>query len=87
MRMGVDTYGPGWHRNRGVRFFSHGTTVEIDWRENTRFPGYGLTRSRHDFDEILAQRAVKAGARLHRPPGSPSPSPTAPAGSAACGPR
>ncbi|MBL1068277.1 geranylgeranyl reductase family protein [Streptomyces sp. 7-21] len=65
MRMGVDTDGPGWHRNRGVRFFSHGTTVEIDWRENTRFPGYGLTRSRHDFDEILAQRAVKAGARLH----------------------
>jgi menaquinone-9 beta-reductase len=65
IRMGVDTDGPGWHRNRGVRYFSHGARVEIDWRENTRFPGYGLTRSRHDFDEILARRAAGAGARLH----------------------
>lgn len=64
IRMGIDTDGPGWHRNRGVRFFSHGAVVEIDWRENTRFPGYGLTRSRHDFDEILARRAAEAGARL-----------------------
>lgn len=64
VRMGVDTEGPGWHRNRGVRYFSHGATVEIDWQENARFPGYGLTRTRQDFDELLARRAVGAGARL-----------------------
>ncbi|MDT0342876.1 geranylgeranyl reductase family protein [Streptomyces litchfieldiae] len=64
IRMGVDIEAPGWHRNRGVRFVSRGTTVEIDWPESARFPGFGLTRSRHDFDDLLARRAVAAGARL-----------------------
>lgn len=63
-RMGIDTSGEGWHRNRGVRFFSGPASVEVDWPESTRFPGYGLTRSRHDFDDILARQAVRAGARL-----------------------
>ncbi|MDT0319213.1 geranylgeranyl reductase family protein [Streptomyces millisiae] len=64
IRMGVDTEGPGWHRTRGVRYCSHGARVEIDFQENARYPGYGLSRSRHDFDDLLARRAAEAGARL-----------------------
>ncbi|WP_240796728.1 geranylgeranyl reductase family protein [Streptomyces sp. RFCAC02] len=64
IRMGIDTAGEGWHRNKGVRFFSDRAHLEIDWPENTSYPGYGLTRTRHDFDDILARQAVRAGARL-----------------------
>ncbi len=63
-RMGVDVTGPGWHRNRGVRLVFGGRGAEVDWPESTRFPDHGLTRSRHDFDDLLARRAVSAGARL-----------------------
>ncbi|RKN07914.1 geranylgeranyl reductase family protein [Streptomyces radicis] len=62
--MGVDIDAEGWQRNSGVRFYASGLAVEIDWPESARFPGFGLTRSRHDFDELLARQAVKAGARL-----------------------
>ncbi|WP_049578702.1 geranylgeranyl reductase family protein [Streptomyces sp. SBT349] len=62
--MGIDIDAEGWQRNKGVRFVTEGTTVEVDWPESARFPGFGLTRSRHDFDELLARQAVRAGARL-----------------------
>ncbi|GAA2920968.1 geranylgeranyl reductase family protein [Streptomyces enissocaesilis] len=65
VRMGIDTTAPGWKRNRGLRFVSRGRTLELDWPQSGRFPGYGLTRTRHDFDQILAEHAVAAGARLH----------------------
>ncbi|ONK12480.1 geranylgeranyl reductase family protein [Streptomyces sp. MP131-18] len=64
VRMGIDTREAGWHTNRGVRFVSGDVSFEVDWPESGRFPGYGLTRSRHDFDDLLARRAVAAGARL-----------------------
>ncbi|EPD97058.1 geranylgeranyl reductase [Streptomyces sp. HPH0547] len=64
IRMGIDTSGPGWMRNRGLRFVSRGQTLELDWPESGRFPGYGLTRRREDFDELLARHAEAAGARL-----------------------
>nr|WP_052850647.1 geranylgeranyl reductase family protein [Streptomyces avicenniae] len=64
LRMGIDTAAEGWHRNRGVRFYSAHDSLEVDWPESSRFPGYGLTRSRHDFDDLLARQAVHAGARL-----------------------
>ncbi|MBO8185028.1 geranylgeranyl reductase family protein [Streptomyces spirodelae] len=65
VRMGVDTSAPGWSRNRGLRFVSRGVTLEVDWPESNSFPGYGLTRTRHDFDQLLAERAVAAGAVLY----------------------
>ncbi|MER6689329.1 geranylgeranyl reductase family protein [Streptomyces minutiscleroticus] len=64
VRMGVDTAAEGWSRNRGLRFVSNGRQLEVDWPETARFPGYGLTRTRHDFDDLLARRAAGAGARL-----------------------
>ncbi len=54
----------GWQRNRGLRIIGGGGRIELAWPELSAFPGYGTIRSRTDFDEILARRAEKAGARL-----------------------
>jgi geranylgeranyl reductase family protein len=62
--MGVDTDEPGWVRNKGLRVIGGGMRLELDWPELASFPNYGLTRTRMDFDEILAKAAVKAGASL-----------------------
>jgi menaquinone-9 beta-reductase len=64
IRMGVDIDAPGWLRNRGLRAIGGGVRLELPWPELSSFPAYGLTRTRHDFDHILAQRAVAAGADL-----------------------
>lgn len=64
VRMGVDLDAPGWLRNDGLRIIGGGVRLELPWPELSSFPGYGLTRTRHDFDHILAQRAVAAGAEL-----------------------
>lgn len=65
VRMGVDVTGEGWHRSRGMRWVCGERHVLIDWPNLARFPDFGLTRTRHDFDEILARHAQAAGARLH----------------------
>ncbi len=54
----------GWVRNQGLRIIGGGVRLELPWPELTSYPGYGLVRSRLDFDEILARTAEKAGARL-----------------------
>ncbi|WP_405896588.1 geranylgeranyl reductase family protein [Streptomyces sp. NBC_00727] len=64
IRMGVDIQTPGWTRSRGMRWVAGPRQVEIDWPALGGFPDFGLTRSRHDFDDILARHAVAAGARL-----------------------
>jgi len=65
IRMGVDTSEKaGWLRNRGLRVIGGGVRLELDWPELASFPGYGLVRTRLDFDDMLAKRAVEAGAML-----------------------
>lgn len=64
VRMGVDLNAPGWLRNQGLRVIGGGVRMELDWPALASYPDYGLTRTRHDFDDILAQRAVSAGAEL-----------------------
>ena len=54
----------GWLRNKGLRVIGAGLRLELPWPELTSYPGYGLVRSRLDFDQRLAQRAQQAGARL-----------------------
>ena len=65
LAMGVDTDGPGWVKNHGLRIVGGGHTLELRWPDLATYPGYGLVRTRLDFDEILARHAQKAGARLH----------------------
>jgi geranylgeranyl reductase family protein len=63
--MGIDTAAPGWSRNRGLRVIGGGVRLELDWPDLASFPNYGLTRTRMDFDELLAGAAKGAGAELH----------------------
>ncbi|MEZ5117977.1 MAG: geranylgeranyl reductase family protein [Candidatus Nanopelagicales bacterium] len=63
--LGVDTAATdGWARNAGLRVVSGGRAVEVPWPEHSRFPSYGLTRTRADLDGLLADRAAAAGADL-----------------------
>ncbi len=64
IEMGVDTDDPGFEKVIGLRVYSRRTTVELPWPELQTYPGYGLVMPRDGFDHLLAQRAVKAGARL-----------------------
>jgi geranylgeranyl reductase family protein len=64
--MGVDTSREaGWLHNHGLRIIGGGHRLELHWPELASYPSYGLVRPRSDFDELLARRAQKAGARLH----------------------
>jgi menaquinone-9 beta-reductase len=54
----------GWLRNHGLRVIGAGMRLELPWPELTSYPGYGLVRTRLDFDQQLARRASQAGARL-----------------------
>jgi len=54
----------GWLRNQGLRIIGGGGRIEVPWPDLSSFPGYGLVRTRLDFDQILARHAEKAGARI-----------------------
>lgn len=62
--MGVEPTSPGWTRTAGLRFSDGDRQITLPWPVTARFPGFGLTRTRHDLDALLAERAVAAGARL-----------------------
>ena len=64
VKMGVDLDAPGWMRNKGLRILGGGVRLELPWPDLASFPDYGLVRTRMDFDQILAERAVAAGAKL-----------------------
>jgi geranylgeranyl reductase family protein len=63
-QMGIDTEDPAFERILGLRVYSRTTTIELPWPELDSWPAYGLVMPRDRFDSMLAQRAVKAGARL-----------------------
>lgn len=63
--LGVDTSPEaGWMHTKGLRIFTGELSLELDWPDLTDYPPYGLNRTRHDFDDLLARTAVEAGARL-----------------------
>ncbi|WBL20501.1 NAD(P)/FAD-dependent oxidoreductase [Citricoccus sp. NR2] len=63
--MGLDhPESEGWRHMRGLRLVAHGRAVEVPWPETATWPNYSLVRTRHDFDHLLAEHAVAAGARL-----------------------
>jgi len=64
--MGIDvSESNGWLHNRGLRVIAGGQRLHLDWPELTSYPPFGLVRPRADLDAILANQAVKAGARLY----------------------
>jgi geranylgeranyl reductase family protein len=62
--MGVDTDDPRFEKVIGLRVHARRTTIQLPWPDLTSFPPFGLVMPREGFDHLLAQRAVKAGARL-----------------------
>ena len=62
--MGVDTDDPRFERVIGLRVHARRTTIQLPWPDLTTFPPFGLVMPREGFDHLLAERAVKAGARL-----------------------
>src|SRR5919202_5110468 len=62
IRMGIDTSAkPGWLQNKGLRVIAGGVRLELDWPDLASYPHYGLGRTRLDFYDMLARRAVEAG--------------------------
>ncbi|MTD14473.1 geranylgeranyl reductase family protein [Nakamurella sp. YIM 132087] len=66
LALGIDVSGDDWLRNRGLRVVGGGRSIELDWPTLQDFPDFGLVRTRRDFDQMLADLAVKSGARLHQ---------------------
>ena len=64
LHMGIDTDDPRFERVKGLRVYSRRDVIELPWPELSSWPDYGLVMPRDEFDHLLIQRALKAGARL-----------------------
>jgi geranylgeranyl reductase family protein len=62
--MGLREALTGAHRYAGLRACAFGRVLEMPWPEHPAFPPYGYTITRHDLDQLVADRASKAGATV-----------------------
>jgi menaquinone-9 beta-reductase len=62
--MGLAAQLDEFQRYEGLRSIAHGVTLELRWPQHRDFPDYGYVVRRRDLDEMVADRAVKAGATL-----------------------
>ena len=62
--MGLGGALAGHHRFEGLRSIAFGKTLELQWPEAPGFPRYGYVITRHDLDQLVAERAQKAGATV-----------------------
>jgi geranylgeranyl reductase family protein len=62
--MGLAERLTGYQRFEGLRSIAHGVTLELEWPDHPLYPSYGYVVRRRDLDEMVAERAVKAGATL-----------------------
>lgn len=67
IRLGIDTSEEaGWLHNYGLRIYGGGRQAfELPWPELADFPSYGLVRPRADFDQLIANHAIQAGATMY----------------------
>jgi menaquinone-9 beta-reductase len=54
------------HRFVGLRSCAFGKTLEMRWPEHPSFPSEGYVITRMDLDQLVAERAAKAGADLRQ---------------------
>jgi geranylgeranyl reductase family protein len=52
------------HRFHGLRAHAFGRTLEMAWPAHPALPGYGYVVTRADLDQLVAERAGKAGAEV-----------------------
>jgi len=62
--MGLSDAMAGAHRYEGLRACAYGMTLEMAWPDHPSFPSVGYVITRHDLDQIVAERAAKAGATV-----------------------
>ncbi len=62
--MGLSGALAGAHRYDGLRACAYGMSLEMPWPDHPSFPSVGYVITRHDLDEIVAERAAKAGATV-----------------------
>jgi geranylgeranyl reductase family protein len=48
----------------GLRAMAHGVTLEMRWPDHPDFPDHGYVVRRRDLDELVVERAAKAGATV-----------------------
>jgi geranylgeranyl reductase family protein len=66
-RMDVDLSDAGFTRVDGLRSYGlDDVVVELPWPRRRAFPDFGVVRTRLEFDNLLAEHAVKAGARFQQ---------------------
>jgi len=64
--MGLAGVLSGAHRYIGLRACAYGMTLELPWPDHPSFAPLGYVITRHDLDQLVAERAEKAGASLHQ---------------------
>jgi geranylgeranyl reductase family protein len=52
------------HRFDGLRSIAFGRTLELRWPSHPDFPSYGYVVTRKDLDQMVAERAAKAGSTV-----------------------
>ncbi|HTW98206.1 MAG TPA: geranylgeranyl reductase family protein [Acidimicrobiales bacterium] len=52
------------HRYEGLRCLAFGKELYLAWPRHPEFPDHGYVVTRHDLDDLVAQRAEKAGATV-----------------------
>ncbi|MFZ0668258.1 MAG: geranylgeranyl reductase family protein [Acidimicrobiales bacterium] len=62
--MGLGGAMAGSHKYVGLRSCAFGKTLEMHWPEHPSFPSYGYTITRRNLDQLVAERAAKAGAHV-----------------------
>lgn len=62
--MGLSGALAGAHRYEGLRSCAYGMTLELPWPDHPSFPKVGYVITRHDLDQLVAERAAKAGATV-----------------------
>jgi len=62
--MGLADALSGAHRYAGLRSCAYGMVIEMPWPAHPSFPSYGYVITRHDLDQLVADRAAKAGATV-----------------------
>ncbi len=62
--MGLTDALAGAHRYEGLRACGYGRQLEMAWPDHPSFPSYGYVITRHDLDQIVNDRATKAGATV-----------------------
>jgi geranylgeranyl reductase family protein len=62
--MGLEASLTGAHRYQGLRAHAYGKVLDLPWPEHPSFPNYGYVITRHDLDQIVNERAEKAGATV-----------------------